>query len=150
MSYYHIESRICGVPCAMVRRGIGNGRYVAVFERCRAGLDQIKAIDWDRPVIEPVEGRECLLPVGYGYAVTDIQYRMYNDTYEVTLEVQAQYLGDVTGYAVQVEELMTKSADQRLQIAQLQDQLSEADEAIIALYEASMPAEEAKGEEVTA
>ena len=38
MSYYHIESRICGVPCAMVRRGIGNGRYVAVFERCRAEI----------------------------------------------------------------------------------------------------------------
>ena len=150
MSCYSIEARICGVPCAMVRRGMGNGRYVAVFERCRAGLDQLETIRWDRPVIEPVEGRACILPAGYGYEAKDIQYKWCTDTYEVTLEVQGQYLGDVTGYVAQVEELTTRSAGQRLEIARLRDQLSEADEALIALYEASLPAEEDQGEEVTA
>ena len=45
MSMYGIEAHICGVPCAMVLRGSANGHYQAVFERERASLEEIEAIE---------------------------------------------------------------------------------------------------------
>ena len=89
MSMYGIEAHICGVPCAMVLRGSANGHYQAVFERERASLEEIEAINWAQPVIEG----SCLLPVGYGFTVEDISYSSNTRSYTVSLKVAEQFLG---------------------------------------------------------
>lgn len=101
MSLYGTGVKIGGVTCGLVRRGTANGRYQAVFEREYASLEQIEAIDWTEPQIEG----ECVLPAGYGFTVADIGYSAAEHSYTVELQVEEQYLGDVTGYAAQVAEL---------------------------------------------
>ena len=115
MSLYGVEAHICGVPCAMVLRGGGNGRYTAVFERERASLEEIEAIDWARPVISG----NCYLPAGYGFTVTDISYSSGTRSYTVSLKVAEQFLGDVAGFQAQVDEL---TADVATQVAIIQEQ----------------------------
>ena len=98
MSLYGQNSKIDGVVCGLVLRGGANGQYEAVFEREYASLEEIEAIDWSQPEIEG----ESVLPVGYGFEVTDIRYSASTRSYTVALKVAAQYLGDVTGYQAQV------------------------------------------------
>lgn len=115
MSMYGIEAHICGVPCAMVLRGPANGYYEAVFERERASLEEIEAINWAQPIIEG----SCFLPVGYGFTVQDISYSSNTRSYTVSLKVAEQFLGDVAGFQAQVDEL---TADVASQVATIQEQ----------------------------
>lgn len=132
MSLYGTKVQIGGVPCGLVLRGAVNGQYQAVFEREYAALEDIEAIDWDQPVVEG----ESILPSGYGFTVEDISYNSATRCYTVTLRTARQYLGDVTEYQEQVAELTERMTRREAEIAGLQSQLAEADEAAIALYEA--------------
>ena len=101
MSLYGNKIKIGGVTCGLVMRGGSNGRYLAVFEREFASLEQIEAIKWDPPTVEG----DTILPAGYGFEVKRIEYDMGSRSYTVHLQVAEQYLGDVAGYQSQVAEL---------------------------------------------
>lgn len=166
MSLYGIKVKINGIPCGLITRGTKNGEYHLVFEREFASLEQLEAIDWQRPKLS----KSCELPAGYGFDMTNIEYRMSDKTWDVTLKVREQYLGDVAGYQAQVagleadkaqleadktkleadvasyqarvNKLEVYNAQQEADIAakntaigELRDQLAEADETAIALYE---------------
>ena len=107
MSLYGNGIQISGVTCGMVMRGSSNGKYLAVFEREFASLEDIEAIPWDKPDIQG----ECILPAGYGFTVADIRYSAATRSYTVELQVAQQYLGDVAGYQAQVSELEGQVAD---------------------------------------
>ena len=107
MSLYGNQIQISGVPCGMVTRGGSNGRYLAVFERELASLEDIEGISWDKPDIQGT----CILPAGYSFTVADIQYSAATRSYTVELQVAQQYLGDVAGYQAQVSELEGQVAD---------------------------------------
>jgi len=138
MSLYGKKYKINGVPCGMILRGNVNGQYEAVFEREYASLEEIEAINWAQPTVEG----DSPLPAGYGFQVEDISYSSATRSYTVALQVAEQYLGDVTGYVAQVEELEADVADKAAAIQALEDQLAETDEALIALYEAQAVAQE--------
>lgn len=154
MSLYGIEAHICGVPCAMVMRGSSNGHYQAVFERERASLEEVETINWAQPLIEG----DTLLPAGYGFTVDDITYSSNTRSYIVSLKVAEQFLGDVVGFQAQVDELTADLASQVATIQTqvetiqaLEGQLEEADEALIAMYEAqSLSQSHQDSEEVSA
>lgn len=107
MSLYGNQIQISGVPCGMVTRGGSNGRYLAVFERELASLEDIEGISWDKPDIQGT----CILPAGYSFTVADIQYSAATRSYTVEIQVAGQYLGDVAGYQAQVSELEGQVAD---------------------------------------
>ncbi len=132
MSFYGKKYKIDGVPCGLILRGSDNGRYQAVFEREYASLEDIEAIHWDRPAVQG----DSVLPSGYGFEVVGITYDSGTRSYTVTLNVAKQYLGDVAGYAAQVEALEADVAGKAAEIRALEGQLAETDEALIALYEA--------------
>lgn len=111
-SIYGSPIQISGVPCGLVTRGVSNGRYLAVFEREFASLEDIEAIPWDKPSI----AGECILPAGYGFTVADIHYRANTRSYIVELQVAQQYLGDVAGYEAQVTELESRVSQQQAAI----------------------------------
>lgn len=113
MSLYGNQIQIGGVTCGLVMRGSSNGRYLAVFEREFASLEDIEAIVWDKPDIQG----ECILPAGYGFTVADIQYSAATKSYTVELQVAQQYLGDVEGYETQVSELEGTVAEQEQALA---------------------------------
>lgn len=117
MSLYGSSVRIDGIPCGLVMRGSGNGQYLVVFERELATLEQVEAIHWEKPSIEG----ESILPVGYGFVVSDIRYTAATRSYTVVLQVGEQYLGDVTGYQSQVAELESAVARQQEEIRQKDD-----------------------------
>lgn len=83
MSLYGTKLQIGGVTCGIVMRGSGNGKYLAVFEREFASLEDIETISWDKPEIQG----ECILPVGYGFEVADIRYSAATRSYTVELQV---------------------------------------------------------------
>ena len=99
----------------MGMRGPANGYNEAVFERQRASLEEIEAINWAQPIIE----WSCLLPVGYGFTAQDISYSSNTRSYTVSLKVAEQFLGDVAGFQAQVDEL---TADVASQVATIQEQ----------------------------
>lgn len=131
MSLYGIEAHICGVPCAMVMRGSANGHYQAVFERERASLEEIEAINWAQPIIKG----DTLLPVGYGFTAEDITYSSNTRSYTVSLKVAEQFLGDVAGFQAQVEELTAGVADRENRLQAQAAALQERDETIQAQAE---------------
>lgn len=138
MSLYGIEAQICGVPCAMVLRGTANGHYQAVFERERASLEEIEAINWAQPLIEG----DCLLPAGYGFTMEDITYSSNTRSYTVSLKVAEQFLGDVAGFQAQVDELTADVAGKAATI-QEQEQTIQAQAETIQALEAQAAAGEA-------
>lgn len=151
MKFKQYAVRIDGVPCSLITRGAANGEYLLTFRRDVSCLEQIEAIHWERPHLsEP-----CELPAGYGFEVKRMDYHMGDKSFVVTVKVQNQYLGDVTGYQAQISALKTDNAalaaDKAALTADnsaLSDQLAEADEAAIALYEelaAITEGEEAQG-----
>lgn len=153
MSLYGIKCKIGGLPCGIVMRGTANGTYLLTFEREYASLEAIEAIDWDNLTVEGTS----VLPVGYGFQLDGISYNSNTRSWQVTIQVAEQYLGDVTGYQAQVEELNTslteqtaKVAAQEAQIAELQTQLAEADELAVALYEAQEASSETAETEAAA
>lgn len=108
---WKIDGLIAGSITRDARR---NGRYVVVFEREFASLEQIETINWAAPTVECInpdihnpEG----LPVGYGFDVENINYYDGTKSYSVTLQVAAQYLGDVTGYQAQIDDLQATVAE---------------------------------------
>lgn len=138
MSLYGSKIRIDGVPCGLVMRGSVNGQYLVVFERELATLEQVEAISWEKPTIEG----DCILPAGYGFAVSDIRYSAATRSYTVVLQVGEQYLGDVTGYQSQVAQLEDTVARQKEEIRQKDDTIAQlesegGDEALKAELEAA-------------
>ncbi len=129
---------ICGVPCSHVVRGDANGAYRAVFPCAEAPLSAVEQIDWSKPTVKG----DCILPAGYGFTVKSLAYEPAYGAISVELEVAAQYLGDVTGYAAQVAELQADVAGKSAAVQSLEAQLAETGEALIALYEAQGQAQE--------
>ena len=124
MSMYGIEADICGVPCAMVMRGPANSQYQAVFERERASLEEIEAINWAQPVIEDVAGFQAQVD-------------------ELTADVASQVA------TIQEQEQTIQAQAETIPV--LEGQLEEADEALIAMYEAqSLSQSHQDSEEVSA
>lgn len=162
MSYLGEKWKIDGlISGAIMRCGLG-GNYKVAFEREYASLEQIEAINWSRPAVEYIglHSSEPVLPEGYGFDVVGITYDSNCRTYYVELKTARQYLGDVTGYQTEIASLNIAAAEkdslimeQQRNILDLQDQLAEADELAIALYEARATdgavAEEPGTEEVT-
>ena len=138
MSLYGNTIEIGGVTCGMVMRGSSNGRYLAVFEREFASLDDIEAISWDKPEVRG----ECILPVGYGFEVADIQYSAATRSYTVELQVAQQYLGDVAGYEAQVSELESTVAEKEAAIAQQAQELENKEATIRSQQETIQALEE--------
>lgn len=126
MSLYGEKFKIGGLSCGLVLRGSANGEYRVVFEREYASLEQIEALEWDPPVLEGA----CILPVGYGFTVKDIQYSAATRSYHVVLQVGKQYLGDVTGYQAQVTELQGTIQEQAGTIQTQQDTIAEKESTI--------------------
>lgn len=126
MSLYGNKIKIGGVTCGLVMRGGSNGRYLAVFEREFASLEQIEAIKWDPPTVEG----ETILPAGYGFEVKQIDYAMGTRSYTVHLQVAEQYLGDVAGYQSQVAELQQTVTGLEGTVAEKETALQEKDAAL--------------------
>lgn len=138
MSLYSKTAQIDGLRFGLVMRGASNGVYEIVFERECASLEQIEAVNWAKPTIEG----DTILPKDYGFEVERINYSSHDKSYRVTVRVARQYLGDVTEYQEKIEELREdkrqlagQDAAQREYISSLEEQLAEADEAAISLYE---------------
>lgn len=129
---YGIDWYIDDVPVAMVIRSTWqNGQYQCVVERCRATLEQIEAIDWSHPTI--VAGKEqpgLGLPEGYGFDLVGIEYHSSSDNYTITVVVAKQFLGDVTGYVAQVEELQQAATEKDATIAQQATDLATKEQAL--------------------
>ena len=140
MSLYSNSITIGGIPCGLVMRGTRNGQYVAVFERETASLEDIEGINWATPEISG----DGTLPAGYGFEVANIKYDMSTKSYHVTLQVGAQYLGDVAGYQAQVAELEDTVAQQSATIQGQETALAERD-ATIEEQAAAIEAMEAAG-----
>lgn len=116
MSLYGNQVRLDGVPCGLVTRGSDNGEYLAVFERELASLEEIEAIRWEGPEVQG----ECILPAGYGFRVKEIGYDMNTRSYQVRVQVETQYLGDVTGYQEEIGQLNRELQAQAEQIQALE------------------------------
>ena len=136
--HYGKKWKIDGLIAGFVMRMGPGGNYRGVFERENASLEQIEAINWAKPVIEYIgpHGSEPGLPEGYGFDVVGITYDSGCKSYTVELKTASQYLGDVTGYQEEIAALNGTVAEKNAAIADLQEQLAEADELAIALYEA--------------
>lgn len=153
--HYGKKWKIDGLIAGFVMRMGPGGNYRVVFERENASLEQIEAINWAKPVIEYIgpHGSEPGLPEGYGFDVVGITYDSGCKSYTVELKTASQYLGDVTGYQEEIAALNGTVAEKNAAIADLQEQLAEADELAIALYEAQTADEAAPtdsdAEEVT-
>lgn len=141
--------RIDGVTAAYVTRGPANGQYQVLFERSHAELPDIEAINWSAPTVELLR-MDCPgmqgLPAGYGFTVRDITYDHNAKSYTVTLQVAEQCLGDVTGYASQVEELEQQISALTSQVTEAQAQV-EAAQAQTAQAQAQAEAAEADAAE---
>ena len=146
MGYYAKSWKIGGVTAGPITPSpMGNGVYTILFERCNgATLEKLEAIDWEKPPVRrlPACREKRGLPEGYGFALEGISYSHSTKTYTATVKVLEQYLGDVTGYAAQVEELTAAKQALTADKAALADQLAEADEAAISLYEQLAEADE--------
>ena len=123
--------KLDGATWDLIVRGGANGDYRAYFSRDHASIEQIEAINWQRPVLSG----PCELPAGYGFDVSRIDYAMGTKTYIVSLRVREQYLGDVTGYQAQIDALEADKGRLERDKAALEGQLAEADETAIALFE---------------
>lgn len=153
--YWKIGGLIAG---PIMRHGNVNGSYSIIFERENgATLEGIEAIDWAKPDIERLpacQDCETFLPEGYGFTMEKVTYDSECRSFTVMLQTAKQYLGDVTGYQAQLEELreakaVLEEANAALTAgrASLERQLAEADEAAIAMYEALSAAMAPIGEE---
>ena len=146
--HYGKKWKIDGLIAGFVMRMGPGGNYRVVFERENASLEQIEAINWAKPVIEYIgpHGSEPGLPEGYGFDVVGITYDSGCKSYTVELKTASQYLGDVTGYQEEIAALNGTVAEKNAAIANLQEQLAEADELAIARFEAQTADESAPTE----
>ena len=107
MSKLGIRWEIDGVPAAFITRGTTNGHYRVTFERSETGLEQIEQINWSHPTLTNLSGseQEQGLPAGYGFVLTDLRYQHANRIFIAELQTAQQYLGDVTGYQAEIQQL---------------------------------------------
>ena len=96
------------------RRVDFNKGYSFLFERCfeENTLEEIEKIDWSHVTVKTLDANypPCSLPEGYSFVVKDIQYIKCYDSFEVTIEVDKQYWGDVTPYQAQIDGLTASAA----------------------------------------
>ena len=111
-----------GIPCNP-QRTTQNGIYHVYFDRKDATLDQIERIDWAHPTLV---GTGDNLPGNYGYQIDDIAYLHPYRRFAVRLKVLQQYLGDVTGYQAEIQELETSLATAQEEKAAAQEQAQTA------------------------
>ena len=124
MSHYGICAKIGGVPCGLILRDpMWNGRYQAVFEREFASLEEIEAIDWVRPEVEVLK-EPAVLPEGFEFEAVRITYDSGTRAYTVELKMAEQFLGDVSGYQVQVAELREQASAAQTRVEELAEQVS--------------------------
>ena len=114
MSKLGIRWEIDGVPAAFVTRGSANGRYCVTFERSEANLEQIEQINWSNPALNRMteSSSELALPFGYGFDLVDLRYQHSTQLFVAELQVSQQYMGDVSDYQVQIQQ-MTETIDQQ-------------------------------------
>ena len=107
MSNLGIRWEIDGVPAAFITRSAANGRYRVTFERSEATLEQIEQINWSAPALINISGseQEQILPAGYGFILADLRYQHANRIWIAELQTAQQYLGDVTGYQAEIQQL---------------------------------------------
>ena len=144
MSLYGQTWRINGVTAGLILRGSANGRYKVVIEREFAELPQIEAISWEKPAVEHLRSdrpEETGLPEGYSFDVVRITYDSATRSYTVELQVQSQYLGDVSGYQTQMAQLQAQAdtlAQQaetaQAQAAQVELEAQEKEDGLMAAY----------------
>ena len=113
MSKLGIRWEIDSVPAAFITRGSANGRYCVTFERSEANLEQIEQINWANPAVTRVaeSSGELGLPFGYGFDLMDLRYQHASQLFVAELQVAQQYMGDVSDYQAQIQQL-TESIDQ--------------------------------------
>lgn len=107
MSKLGIRWEIDGVPAAFITRSALNGHYRVTFERSEATLEQIEQINWSAPCLTNRSGsqKEPGLPVGYGFVLADLRYQHTNRIFIAELQTAQQYLGDVSGYQAEIQQL---------------------------------------------
>lgn len=109
------------------------GQYTVLFEREYATLEQIEEINWAKPSVQRIGSySERGLPEGYGFDVVKIEYDSGCRTYKVHLKTARQYLGDVTGYQAQIEELQAAAAEKDSTISAQAAQLVDKEESLAA------------------
>ena len=98
---------IDGVPAAFITRSAVNGHYCITFEREEARLEQLENIQWATPSIVRLTDHEgeLGLPEGHGFEITDIRYQHSGRYFVVEVRTAQQYLGDVTVYQAQIDDL---------------------------------------------
>lgn len=143
--------KIDGVIIDSVRTGARNGEYILTTRGTCVNAEGIEAIDWDQPTIENLSLHfRCQLPQGYGYVKDSADYSLERDQWVIKVHVARQYLGDVSQYENRIADLNStiQSKDAALtaknqelsaknqEIESLNSQLTEADEALIAMFEA--------------
>ena len=132
--HYGVSYKINGHRIGHILR-LGK-EYHLVFERCyeENTLEEIEKIDWQQVIVEPVRENylACDLPEGYSFVVKDINYLRNTDSFEVILEVDKQYWGDVTPYQAQVEALTASVEGKTAELAEKDEQLAKKDEALAA------------------
>lgn len=134
MSMYGKEVVIDGVRCGIVMRGTQNGTYLCIFERDFASIEQIEAINWTQPTFTEKKDH-CILPDGYGFELKTITYSSITKSYTAEIATGKQYLGDVTDYVNQVEELNQQINAKNEEIAQKDSTIQELTSANTSLNE---------------
>ncbi len=134
MSMYGKEVVIDGIRCGIVIRGTQNGNYNCIFEREFATLEQLEAINWAQPTFTDKKN-SCILPEGYGFEVKNISYSSATKSFTVEIATGKQFLGDVTDYVNQVEELNQQIDAKNAEIAEKNSTITELTNANTALNE---------------
>lgn len=140
--------RIDGCPVDLVIRNLNDRKYTLYFDR-EAGeltLEQLKKINWARPtidVVEPQKPGEVYLPEGCGFCLQKLSYSSIPDQWVADIKVAAEYLGDVTGYQQKIADMDQQLLDADGRYHALEQQLAEADELAISLYEENLAAQNA-------
>ena len=144
MSAFGKRWLIDGVGAGPISRHPGvNGQYTVIFEREYASLEQIEGINWAQPTVQYIwpHGSDAGLPEGYGFEVLKIEYDSNGKFYRATLKTSSQYLGDVTGYQVQIDELQATVTEQASTI-QTQETTIENQESTIQVQTATISEQE--------
>ena len=121
------------------RRVDFNKGYSFLFERCfeENTLEEIEKIDWSHVTVKTLDANypPCSLPEGYSFVVKDIQYIKCYDSFEVTIEVDKQYWGDVTPYQAQIDGLTASAAEKDSKLAAKDAELAQKESEITALQQ---------------
>lgn len=131
--------------------------YRILFERYfeENTLEEIEKIDWEHVTVEQLRGNYPAigLPEGYTFVVKDLTYIKAYDSFEITLEADKQYWGDVTPYQAQIAELTAASeakdselSEKNALIAEKAQQIAQKDSKIAEMADAEQAAKILLGE----